>query len=567
MTKKIFRSFLLLILAICPVALLLISAVFADQDATQRMERLRRETAYYASGTASGGAVFLQNLPKTDTRIRWLSEDGTILFDNLQKTGTTDDQWEPVSLEAALAYGEETRLRQSDFSNFKELSAAKRLADGSVILLSILPKSRWDLVRPMLLPVLLTMVLAVIAAAFLAYRLANRIVQPLNTLDLHHLDSAQIYEELKPLVGRIASQQTQLDLQKEQLKVKQEEFYTATDSMNEGIILLTKNGSVLSINRAASKLLGISTYCIGKDLLLFNSGIELQELIRLAGQGLHAERVMPLNGRNYQFNASAIVSDATVSGIALIIFDITEKEKAEEVRREFTANVSHELKTPLQVISGSAELLANGMVENRADVIQFASNIHTEALRMIALVEDIIKLSHLDEGAEDMKRQIVDLYALAELTVRNLEPVAKQAGIRCTLTGEPAMLYGIPQLLSGILYNLCDNAVKYNSEGGKVRIDVAAKDETVVLTVSDDGIGIPEDEQSRVFERFYRVDKSRSKSAGGTGLGLSIVKHSVLLHAGTMTLDSSVGIGTTITIVFPNAMNETPTAAAVNNQV
>lgn len=565
MTKKIFRSIFLVVVVVFFALLILITGVLYDYFSEVQMNQLMTETALCASAVESEGMDYLNSLPDTSTRITWLSENGTVLFDSKAETGTMVNHLEREEIAQALENGEGKSLRYSDARMERQLYSAKRLPDGTILLLSSTQLALWSLVFSMLQPILLTMVIAIFFSMYLAYRLAKRIVQPLNELDLNAPETENTYEELTPLVNRIASQQKQLNLQKEKLKLKQEEFYTATNSMNEGIILLTKSGSLLSINQAASKLLGISTYCIGKDLLLFNSSMELQELIRLAGQGEHTERMMPLNGRNYQFNASAIFSGTDVSGIALIIFDITEKEKAEEVRREFTANVSHELKTPLQVISGSAELLANGMVEDHADVMQFAAKIHAEALRMIALVEDIIKLSHLDEGAEDMKRQTVDLYALAELTVRNLKPVAQRAGIVCELTGASAEMYGIPQLLSGILYNLCDNAVKYNCKGGTVHIDVKTQDETVILSVSDDGIGIPEDEQARVFERFYRVDKSRSKSAGGTGLGLSIVKHSVLLHDGTITMQSSVGIGTTITIVFPNALNCHHAATAIES--
>lgn len=550
MTEKFFRSIFLVVVAVFVAMLVLIMGVLYDYFSYIQINHLKTETELCASAVEANGLEYLSSLSNGDYRITWISDDGAVLFDNKAQVEQMENHLEREEITEAITDGKGQSIRYSDTLMERQLYFAQKLSDGTVIRVSSSQIALWSLVLSMLQPILIVMIIAVALSLYLAYRISKRIVQPLNELDLDNPSAENVYEELTPLINRITSQQKLLNAQKDELKQKQEEFNTATNSMNEGIILLNKTGAVLSINQSATKILGISTYCIGKDLLLFNNTFEIQEILRIAETGEHAEKIIQMNGRHYQFSAGPILSDTDVSAIALIIFDITEMERAEEARREFTANVSHELKTPLQVISGSAELLASGMVRNE-DVAKFSSKIHTEAMRMITLVEDIIKLSHLDEGAEDMKYQSVDLYALAETTVRDLKPVADASDITIHLTGEKAELWGIPQLLSGILYNLCDNAIKYNREGGTISLDIIQTPQTITLNVSDTGIGIPEDALPRIFERFYRVDKSRSKSVGGTGLGLSIVKHSVLLHNGEIDIQSKIGEGTVITILFP----------------
>lgn len=402
------------------------------------------------------------------------------------------------------------------------------------------------------LPLLLiTVLFAGALSVLLARRLSKRIVAPLKQLNLDVPKSnSDAYEELTPLLERINSQQRRLKEQSVELLRKKNEFETATNHMSEGLILLNEHGVILSINRSAVKLLDINTYCIGQRLLSLNDSPEMQELLKRAESGEHAEMTVSLGTQEYQINASPTVTDDTVTGIALLIFDITEKEKAEKMRQEFTANVSHELKTPLHTISGCAELLSGGMVRAE-DVPKFSEQIYTEAKRMIVLVEDIIRLSRLDEGATDTQRENVDLYTLANTTVQSLSGVAQKAGVTLSLSGESAPLFGIRQLLSIIIFNLCDNAIKYNRENGSVKVTLKNLPECVVLTVRDTGIGIPAEEQERVFERFYRVDKSHSKALGGTGLGLSIVKHAAKLHNAQIKLHSIPDVGTTVTVYFP----------------
>lgn len=550
MTKRIFRSICFVAIAVFFASLVLIMGVLYSYFSDRQMKSLKTETTLCASAVEKDGLDYLNTVPNGDYRITWISADGTVLFDNKAKTDKMENHLEREEIREALATGEGESTRRSDTLMEKQLYSAQKLSDGTILRLSESYLAWWSLFLSMLQPIIIVIAIAIVLSLFLAYRVSRHIVKPLNELNLDEPNAESVYEEITPLVNRIASQQHQLKTQKAALKQKQEEFDTATGYMNEGIILLSESGAILSINHSATKLLGISRYCVGKDLLLFNNSFEIQELLRIAGAGNRTEKIIPIAERDYQFNASPIINDNKVSGIALIIFDITEKEKAEEARREFTANVSHELKTPLQNISGSAELLSNGLVKAE-DVPKFAEQIFGESKRMITLVEDIIKLSHLDEGAEDMQRQSVDLYELADLTVRNLSPVAEAADVKLSLSGGKAIMEGVPQMLSGIIYNLCDNAIKYNRAGGSVNVDVKSTDEDAVLTISDTGIGIPLEAQDRIFERFYRVDKSRSKSVGGTGLGLSIVKHSVKLHGGEIELRSVVDKGTTIIITLP----------------
>ncbi len=398
--------------------------------------------------------------------------------------------------------------------------------------------------------ILVGLSLLVALTVLLSLKLSRRIVAPLSKLNLDLPRSNETYAELNPLLGRIESQQRRLREQSVELQRKKNEFDTATNHMSEGLVLLGESGTVLAINRAAVRLLGITTYCIGQNLFTVCHSAELASLWQRAQAGEHADMRVTIGGENYQINAGPTVADGTVAGVTLLIFDITEKEKAERMRREFTANVSHELKTPLHTISGYAELLSGGMVKEE-DIPKFSGQIYAEAKRMIALVEDIIKLSRLDEGATETQRENIDLYSMANEVVNSLAQVAEAADVRLSLKGTAAPLFAIRQFISIIIYNLCDNAIKYNRPGGSVNVTVINTSEYAVLTVHDTGIGIPESEQERVFERFYRVDKSHSKSMGGTGLGLSIVKHAAKLHNAKIKLNSIPEEGTTVTVYFP----------------
>ena len=517
-----------------------------------RTEQLKIETDMCAGGVEAGGMDYINSLDTSGWRLTWIAEDGTVLYDSETDSSQMENHNEREEVKEARKNGYGESVRYSTTLTERQMYCAKLLDDGTVLRLSDSQYTWWTILLSMMQPILFIVTAAVAISLLLAFRLSKNIVKPLNSLNLDSPLENSAYPELEPLLSRLAAQQHQLKLQASELERKRNEFLTATGNMMEGIVLLSDKGELLSINAAASRLLGVSPYCVGKDILLLNNSYEMQELVHRALSGEHTETTLPVGGSDYQINATPVMSDGKVAGAALVIFDVTEKEKAEQIRREFTANVSHELKTPLQSISGCAELLSNGMVKPE-DVPEFSHRIYSESQRLISLVEDIIGLSRLDEGAEDMHRTNVDLHKLAETAIDSLSNAAKEAGVALELCGDGAEVYGIPQLLGTIVYNLCDNAIKYNRRGGSVTVTTENGAGGVTLTVSDTGIGIPKDQQDRIFERFYRVDKSHSKDVGGTGLGLSIVKHAALLHNATVTVDSTPGAGTTFTVFFPSA--------------
>ena len=552
MTKRIFRSVCIVAVAVLLASLTLVMGVLYDYFSGSQEEQLKNQTVLAAQGIENEGAGYFDGLKSEDLRITWIDKDGKVLFDNRTDASSMENHLEREEVREAVESGYGTSARYSETLTEKSLYSAKKLSDGSIVRLSVSQYSVITLFLGMLRPVLFIALLAVILALVLAYRLSKNIVTPLNKLDLDAPLSNEVYEELSPLLQRMDAQQKQLKSQAKELERKREEFEAATANMSEGLVVLNEQGEILSVNRTASDILGTSDACLGKDILSVNGSAEMQEMLRQARTGENAEITVSVGGRDFRFNASPVVTEKKVAGIALLIFDITEKEKAEQMRREFTANVSHELKTPLHTISGYAELLANGMVEEK-DTAEFSQKIYAEAQRMIRLVEDIIRLSNLDEGATELAREEADLLKIAEKAVESLAPAAEKENVSVEFSGEKAGLSGIPQLLSAIVYNLTDNAIKYNHSGGKVFVSVTNVPDGVLLSVKDTGIGIPKDQQERVFERFYRVDKSHSKEVGGTGLGLSIVKHSAKLHGAKITLDSEPGKGTEIAVLFPKS--------------
>lgn len=550
MTKRIFKSICIVAISVFLASLIFIIGILYNYFSDTQVSQLKSQALFVAQGVEKIGTDYIDGLDVSNYRITWINADGSVKYDSEKNASEMENHLEREEIKEAFQNGYGEALRYSTTLMEKQLYSAVRLNDGTVLRLSVSEYTWWTLIIAMLQPIAAVIILAVVLSLVLAFRLSKRIVQPLNEMSLDSPDNNGIYEELTPLVERIRSQQRQLISQKSELQRKRDEFEAATNNMSEGLVLLNKQGIILSVNRTASRLLRISSFCIGKDILLLNNSYTMQELLRKAQNGEHAEMTITVGKYDYQINASPVISDNVTTGIVLLIFDITEKEKAEQMRREFTANVSHELKTPLQTILGSAELLTNNLVRAE-DIPKFSEKIFTESKRMITLVEDIIKLSHLDEGSIDMKREDTDLYAVAAQSVKSLANVAERSKITLTLSGEPSIIHGIPQLLSIIVYNLCDNAIKYNKENGYVKIRVENHPDNVKLCVSDSGIGIPQEQQERIFERFYRVDKSHSKEVGGTGLGLSIVKHAAKLHDAKISLQSELGKGTTITITFP----------------
>ena len=550
MTKRIFRSICLVAITVFTASVILIMGVLHAYFSDVQQEQLKMQTNLAAQGVMHEGMDYFKDLDVSDYRMTWIDGQGAVLYDSQSDSAGMENHLEREEVKAALVsgYGESRRYSATLMERY--LYAARRLPDGTVLRLSISQNSILTLLMGMVQPICIVFAVALLLSVALAVRLSGRIVQPFNEIDFDNPLSNEGYDELSPFLRRIASQQRQLASQRDALEQKENELHTIVGSMNEGMILLNEKGKIISMNPAARRLLGASWECVGLDLLSVSRNLDLQEILEKTLRGEACEKVIALQGERYQIDASPVRAEDKVRGAALCFFNVTEKEKAEQMRREFTANVSHELKTPLHAISGYAELLKNDMVK-REDVSPFAGKIYDEAQRMTQLVEDIISLSRLDEGAKDMESERTELYGLAAKAVKSLEPEADAARVTMELSGEPADVEGVPQLLYSIVYNLCDNAIKYNREGGKVAVRVAAEKGKTILTVSDTGIGIGKEHWERVFERFYRVDRSHSRAVGSTGLGLSIVKHAVIIHKAEITLDSEEGRGTTVTVKFP----------------
>ena len=551
MTKRIFRATLLVGVAVLIASLALVMGVLYSYFGRVQESQLRDELSLAAVGVEKNGTDYLRALQSHQYRITWVRADGTVVYDTQVDAETMENHAQRQEIQQALAAGEGESSRYSSTLLQKTVYYAQRLPDGTVLRLSAVRVTAGVLVLNMLQPILLVLAAALILSGVLAGRLARRITEPLNRLDLEHPLENDTYEELAPLLRRMEHQRRQIDRQMGELRQRSEEFDQITGSMNEGLVLLDEAGAILSINPAARRLLDADGDCVGQDFLTVDRDVTMSDALRQAAEQGHSEFRGERNGREYQFDVTRIQTEGRTAGTVLLVFDVTERAFAERNRREFTANVSHELKTPLQGIIGSAELLENGMVKQE-DVPRFVGHIRAEAQRLVTLIGDIIRLSQLDEG-EPMPTEPVELLAVAREVAENLRSAAEARNVTVEVTGTPATVSGVRRLLYEIVLNLCDNAIKYNTEGGRVEVEVAQDGGTAAVTVRDTGIGIPPEHQSRVFERFYRVDKSHSKAIGGTGLGLSIVKHAVQYHHGTIHLQSEVGKGTEIRVTFPVA--------------
>ncbi len=549
MTRRIFHSICLVALTVFAASVILIMGVLYEYFSNTLQAQLRMQTILAARGVANEGIAYLRDLNVENYRISWIDTEGNIIFDSASDTAEMENHLEREEVREALSSGYGESRRYSATLMARSFYSAQKLDDGTILRLSISQNSIFMLLLGMTQPISIIFVVAIILSIVLAVQVSKKIVIPFNEIDLDNPLSNEGYDELSPFLRRIDSQQKELQRQKTKLLQKEDELHTIICSMNEGMILLNQKGKIISINPAAKKLLDADTDCIGSDLLSLCRNSELQEILAKALRGEQDENMIRLHGESYQIDVDPISSEDIVKGAALFFFNVTEKEKAEQIRREFTANVSHELKTPLHSISGYAELLKNDMVKEK-DKIPFAGKIYDEAGRMIRLVEDIISLSHLDEGAYDMQRENIDLCILAEKAVQSLEPQANAACVALEFSGVPAVLNGIPQLLYSMIYNLCDNAIKYNHENGRVTVHIQNENGKLILSVQDTGIGIAPEHQERIFERFYRVDKSHSKAVGGTGLGLSIVKHAAKIHNARIEVKSLIGKGTTVTVTF-----------------
>ncbi|MBR5799431.1 MAG: PAS domain S-box protein [Lachnospiraceae bacterium] len=548
MTSKILKSILSVAVAVLLSSIIIITGVFYQYFGEVQENQLKDELSLAASATEQLGERYLEGLDSSRYRLTWVASDGTVLFDSHADATAMENHEDREEIKEALISGTGSSTRRSSTLTEQTIYEATRLDDGSVLRISVSRATALLLVLGMLQPITIVFVIAIVLSAWLAHRMAKRVVEPLNKLDLDKPMENDVYEELSPLLHRIHAQHMEIKSQMLILKQKQDEFDQITVNMKEALVLLDNTGRILSINPAARNLFHTGIDCIGEDFLT----VERKQNMRLAleeakVQG-HSDFRDKKNSKEYQFDLSRIDSNGKNHGMVILAFDITERVNAEKHRQEFTANVSHELKTPLQSIIGSAELMENGIVKDE-DVPRFIGRIRKEASRLVTLIDDIIRLSQMDEGIE-MQYEDVSLFALSEEICDTLSDAAKMKNVSLKVTGDDGVINGVRRLLYEVVYNLCDNAIKYSNLGGSVKVSVVQKPDTVCLSVQDTGIGISPEHQDKIFERFYRVDKSHSKQSGGTGLGLSIVKHAVQYHHGKIIVDSELNKGTIISVLF-----------------
>lgn len=548
MTSKIFRSTMLVAVIVLLCSLSLIMGILYRHFTGVQTEQLRDELSLAAIAFEQNGTTFLERVEGERFRLTWVAADGYVLFDTQIAVSDMENHADRQEIREALETGTGSSSRYSATLTERTLYEATRLSDGTVLRISVSLASAGALTLGMFHPVVVILLIAITLSYLLSKRMARRIVDPLNRLDLENPLKNDAYEEITPLLQRINQQHLQINTQLQTLRRKTDEFDQITRNMHEGLVLLNSEGSILHMNPAAEKLFGVHGSSVGKYFLSIERSQQIRTAVNDALDKGHGSTHLERNGREYLLDLSRIESDGNTVGVVLLAFDVTEQRNAERSRREFSANVSHELKTPLQSIIGSAELLESGLVKQE-DTSRFVGLIRTEAARLVVLIEDIIRLSQLDEGIQ-LPTEAVDLLALSEDVASSLQQTADSKQVSIQVSGTSCTVGGIRRLLHEIVYNLCENAVKYNVEGGSVSICIQQQDGHTVLQISDTGIGIPPEHHSRVFERFYRVDKSHSRSTGGTGLGLSIVKHAVQYHKASLALESTPGKGTTVTITF-----------------
>ena len=536
MTKKIFRSIIAVAAVVLAACFVLILGILYSHFTSVQKDNLQSELALASTAVEKNGLDYLESVDEKSCRFTWIAADGKVIFDSEGDAANMENHKDRQEVAQAFETGFGQSSRYSTTLTEETVYYAKRLTVLTLVL-------------GMVQPLIVVIAIALIVSLLLARSLSKKIVEPLNSLDLDKPLENNVYDELSPLLVKIEKQNRLIGAQLKKSKTDKAEFYAVIKSMKEGLVLLNANDTVLSINPAAEAVFGTDEKCVGQDFLTVDRSLEVGKTIAEAKENGSAQLQTERNGKIYQMNASRIGTPPNAGGTVLLVFDITEKAFAERNRREFTANVSHELKTPLHSIMGCSELMENGLVKAE-DMPRFVSRIHSEASRLVTLVDDIIGLSQLDENAEFPKEE-VDLLALAEEEVGALAATAKDKDIKISVGGEEITVTGVRRLLHEIVYNLCDNALRYTEAGGKVGVTVGKEENEAVITVSDTGIGIPPEDLDRVFERFYRTEKSRSKETGGTGLGLAIVKHAALYHGGDIEVESVLGAGSTFTLRLP----------------
>lgn len=559
MKRKIFISnCLICLLTLLLSAVLIGFTLYNDFYHTMKKE-VANETLIISNAVDLSGEAYLENLRHYDNRITLISPDGAVLFDSQAPVVSLENHLDRPEVSAAIedGIGESTRL--SETLNYQTYYYAVQLRDGQILRVSCTTNTVLASLISILPWFLLAALLIILVAMSVAIFQTRRIVKPINELDLEEPENNQMYDELAPLLGKIHKQNGLIKQQMLELKEKQLEFTAITENMAEGFLVIDPNGEVLSFNTSALGILGVSQSSVAhKNVFFWNRSSAFRNAVTLALHGESAEQILELSGKQYQLLVNPVRMDETIKGAIIIILDITEKQDREQLRREFSANVSHELKTPLTSISGYAEIIKNGLVKPE-DIPKFADTIYSEAQRMITLVGDIIQLSRLDESNIGMEQDVTDLYEIASSVIDRLTPFAQKEKITLQLTGCLAPVMGSRQMLDEMIYNLCDNAIKYNQPNGTVIVQTSLLDNEVNIRIKDTGIGIAPNEQERIFERFYRVDKSHSNSIGGTGLGLSIVKHCARLHNAKIRLESAPSKGTCIELVFPSITTKSTT--------
>lgn len=555
MTRKIFQSIIAVVISVLLLSLALITGVLYNHFETTMLDQLRTTAQFAEQGVEQEGMAYFDSLHAQNCRVTWIAADGTVKYDNRSNPKTMENHADRQEVREAMENDSGTSVRRSSTLSEHTMYYAKRLSDGTVLRLSMSQRSVLFLMGGMLSPLVFIFLAACLLAGVLSYRVSKKIVKPLSKIDLKHPEQVETYDELSPFLQRIAAQNREIDARMAEIRKQQQEFSMITENMSEGLFVVDRNYQILSYNKSAMQIFGMDPGQEHENLLAVNRSEGFRNAVDSALKGRHTQENLELNGRVYQIIANAVCQPdfaEDMVGAVILVLDVTEKEAQEQYRREFTANVSHELKTPLTSISGIAEIIRNGIVKPE-DIPHFAGKIYDESQRLITLIGDIIKLSRLDENQVPMERETVDMLEMARDVVQQLSSVARKSGVTLVANGTHGQVQGVRQVLGEMVYNLCENAVKYNRAGGRVWVDVQQVADHVVLRVKDTGIGIPAAEQGRIFERFYRVDKSHSKAVGGTGLGLSIVKHGAALHHATISVSSEPEQGTEITLTFPAA--------------
>lgn len=555
MTRKIFQSIIAVVISVLLLSLALITGVLYNHFETTMLDQLRTTAQFAEQGVEQEGMAYFDSLHAQNCRVTWIAADGTVKYDNRSNPKTMENHADRQEVREAMENDSGTSVRRSSTLSEHTMYYAKRLSDGTVLRLSMSQRSVLFLMGGMLSPLVFIFLAACLLAGVLSYRVSKKIVKPLSEIDLKHPEQVETYDELSPFLQRIAAQNREIDARMAEIRKQQQEFSMITENMSEGLFVVGRNYQILSYNKSAMQIFGMDSRQEHENLLAVNRSEGFRNAVDSALKGRHTQENLELNGRVYQIIANAVCQPdfaEDMVGAVILVLDVTEKEAQEQYRREFTANVSHELKTPLTSISGIAEIIRNGIVKPE-DIPHFAGKIYDESQRLITLIGDIIKLSRLDENQVPMERETVDMLEMARNVVQQLSSVARKSGVTLVANGSHGQVQGVRQVLGEMVYNLCENAVKYNRAGGRVWVDVQQVADHVVLRVKDTGIGIPAAEQGRIFERFYRVDKSHSKAVGGTGLGLSIVKHGAALHHATISVSSEPEQGTEITLTFPAA--------------